>query len=103
MALSSAKAAYNQACLAIMATTHANMILENLIQQDTQNHILIMDSKSGIAIGSSFKGTKLTSHILHCYQYVRNAFNNNNFKHMSTLQEFGLADISMKRKTQRLF
>lgn len=33
VALSSAEAEYNQACLAVMGTNHANMILEDLTQQ----------------------------------------------------------------------
>jgi hypothetical protein len=71
VALSSAEAEYNQACLAIMATTHANMILDNLTQQSSPPDIpIFMDSQSGIAIGSSFKDAKHTRHILRHYHYV---------------------------------
>jgi hypothetical protein len=44
IALSSAEAEYNQACLAIMATTHANMILEDLIQQSFLLLLLFLSS-----------------------------------------------------------
>jgi hypothetical protein len=97
VALSSAEAEYNQAYIAVMATTHANMILEDLTQQTSSPPIpLIMDSKSGIAIGSSFKDTKHTRHILRRYHYVRDAFNNNRFHPLWISQEFELADIGTK-------
>ncbi len=77
VALSSAEE-YNQACLAIMATTHANMILEDLTQHPSSSPgNTFMDSKSGITIGSSFKYTKHTRHILRRFHYVRDVFNNN--------------------------
>jgi hypothetical protein len=68
IALSSAEAKCNQACLTIMATTHANMVLEDLTQQPSPPDIpIFMDNQSGIAIGSSFKDTKHIQHILRCY------------------------------------
>jgi hypothetical protein len=57
VALSSAEAGYNQACFALLTKTHANMILDNLMQQESSSSIsLCMNSKSGVALGS-FKDT----------------------------------------------
>lgn len=96
VALSSAEE-YNQACLAIMATAHANMILEDLTQHPSSSPSnIFMDSKSGIAIGSSFKDTKHTRHILRCFHYVRDVFNNNCLQPLWNLLEFELADIGLK-------
>jgi hypothetical protein len=100
IALSSAEAEYNQACLAVMATTHVNMISEDLTQQSSSSPHppipIFMDSQSGIAIGSSFKDTKHTRHILRRYHYVCDAFQTNRFHPYWIPAEFELADIGTK-------
>ncbi len=53
-----------------MAATHAHMILQDLEHQPDktpQPLPIILDSKSAIAIGTSFKDTKHTRHILRRY------------------------------------
>jgi hypothetical protein len=68
VALSSAEAEYNQACVATMALMHIVMVMNNLESLDEdyerKNIPLILDSNSAIAIGTSFKDTKHTRHIM---------------------------------------
>jgi len=75
IALSSAEAEYNQACMATMALMHISMAMNNLelVDEDTQRYRvpLVLDSSSAIAIGSSFKDTKHTRHIMRRYHFVR--------------------------------
>jgi hypothetical protein len=73
--LSSAEAEYNQACMATMTLMHISMAMNNLdlVDEDTQRYRvpLILDSSSTNVIGSSFKGTKHTRHIMRRYHFVR--------------------------------
>ena len=71
--MSSAKAEYNEACLAAMASAHIKMLLEDLEMEslDNQKVLIIVDSKSAKDMGESFKTTKRTRHILRRYHYVR--------------------------------
>jgi hypothetical protein len=75
IALSSAEAEYNQACMATMALMHISMAMNNLelVDEDTQRYgvSLVLDSSSAIAIGSSFKDTKHTRHIMRRYHFAR--------------------------------
>jgi len=75
VALSSAEAEYNQACIATMALMHISMAVNNLelVDEDTQGMgvPLILDSSSAISIGSSFRDTKHTRHIMRRYHFVR--------------------------------
>jgi len=75
VALSSAEAEFNQACIATMALMHISMAVNNLelVDEDTQRKgiPLILDSSSAIAIGSSFCDTKHTRHIMMRYHFVR--------------------------------
>jgi hypothetical protein len=66
VALSSEEAEYNQTCLCGMAVTHLKMLL-NYMEARSENEgmvSIILDSKSAIAMGNSFKDTKHTHHIL---------------------------------------
>ena len=75
IALCSAEAEYNQACMAKMALMHISMAMNNLelVDEDTQRYRvpLILDSSSTNAIGSSFKDTKHTRHIMRRYHFAR--------------------------------
>jgi hypothetical protein len=65
VALPSAEAEYNEACLACMATNHLCMRLKDLEgKQISSPKELYLDNQSAIAIGKSFKDTKNTRHIL---------------------------------------
>jgi hypothetical protein len=75
VALSSAEAEYHQACVATMALMHITMAINNLelLDEDYEwkDIPLILDSSSAIAIGTSFKVTKHTRHIMQRYHFVR--------------------------------
>jgi hypothetical protein len=67
VALSSAEAEYNEGCLAMMATSHLRMPLaefERTTDESMEPTNIYFDSKSAIAMGSNFRDTKHTRHIL---------------------------------------
>ena len=75
VALSSAEAEYNEACLVFMVTNHLRMILcelQNTVEKDMKPTIMYLDSKSAIAMGTSCKDTKHTRHIMRRFHYMRN-------------------------------
>ena len=99
IALSSAEAEYNEACLACMATNHLAMILDELEGRTEPRKAIpiLLDSKSAIAMGNSFKDTKHTRHIMGRYHYVREGVDSGRF----TLHWIGtddmLSDIGTKQ------
>jgi transposase InsO family protein len=99
VALSSAEAEYNEACLACMATTHMRMLLDELEgnKKPFWKVPLILDSKSAIAMGSSFRDTKHTRHILRRYHYVREGVAANRFQTFWIKTDEELADIGTKQ------
>jgi hypothetical protein len=67
IALSSAEAEYNEGCLAMMASSHLRMLLaelESTTDESMEPTNIYFDSCSAIAMGSNFRDTKHTSHIL---------------------------------------
>ena len=99
VALSSAEAEYNEACLACMATSHMVMFL-NELEGNKQPRLkipLILDSKSAIAMGNSFRDTKHTRHILRRYHYVREAVDAGRFQLYWIKTDDELADIATKQ------
>ncbi len=66
MALSSAEAEYNKACLASMATAHLKQFLEDLelpfaVDRKSKNPIQIfIDNSSAVDMGASFKDLQRT-------------------------------------------
>jgi hypothetical protein len=99
VALSSAEAEYNEGCVAFMAASHLRMLLCELegIQESTLPPTTIyFDSKSAIAMGSSYKDTKHTRHIQRRYHYVRENIANNRFTMGWITSEFQAADIGTK-------
>jgi len=58
---------------------------------------LILDSKSAIAMGSSFRDTKHTRHILRRYHYVREGVTANRFQMFWIKTDDELADIGTKQ------
>jgi hypothetical protein len=67
VALSSAEAEYNEGCVAFMAASHLRMLLcelEGIEDADMAPTTIFFDSKSAIAMGSSYKDTKHTRHIM---------------------------------------
>jgi hypothetical protein len=64
VALSSAEAEYNEACLACMVTAHLKQFLEDLelpFADDKKSKKpiqILVDNRSAVAMGASFKDTK---------------------------------------------
>jgi hypothetical protein len=99
-ALSSAKAEYNQACVATMALMHIAMVINNfeLLEEDHMRTgiPLILDSSSAIAIGNSFKDTRHTRHIMRRFHFVRSMIDKNFIIPLWITTKGQLADLGTK-------
>ncbi len=100
VALSSAEAEYNEGCVAFMAASHLRMLLcelEGIEEANMAPTTMFFDRKDAIAMGSSYRDTKHTRHIMRRYHYVRNeiAANRLNMKWIGT--EFMIGDIGTKQ------
>ena len=97
VAMSSAEAEYNEACLACMGTAHMKMLLEDLEQTELSQPVpIILDSKAAHDMGHSFKTTKHTRHILRRYHYVREGQLTGEHELTWIPKQFQLADIGTK-------
>ena len=99
VAMSSAEAEYNEACLATMALSHIQMFeneLENQQVDAVSNTNLYLDNISAIAMGRSFRDTKHTRHILRRYHFVRTAVEKKRLTLVWISTEFQLADLGTK-------
>jgi hypothetical protein len=101
VALCSAEAEYNEACLACMATSPLRMLLDELeLKRELELFAtvpIILDSSSAIAMGNSFKDTKHTRHIMRRYHYVREGVAAQRFQLDWISTEFELADLGTKQ------
>lgn len=101
VALSSAEAEYNQACLACMASSHLRMFLDEmeLLAVDTVSPSIsiFLDSSSAIAMGNSFRDTKHTRHILRRYHFVRTGVEASRYALLWIPTKAQLADIGTKQ------
>ncbi len=99
VALSSAEAEYNETCLCGMAVTHLKMLLNDMeARPENEDTIyIILDSKSAIAMGNSFKDTKHTRHILRRYHYVRDGIEAKRFELIWINTKNQFADIGTKQ------
>jgi hypothetical protein len=83
VALSSAEAEYNEACLACMATAHLKQFLEDLelpFADDNRSKKpiqILIDNRSTVDMGASFKDTQRTQHMMRRYHYVREGVESN--------------------------
>jgi hypothetical protein len=83
VALSSAEAEYNEACLACMATAHLKQFLEDLdlpFADDKKSKKpiqIFIDNRSAVDMGASFKDTQRTRHMMRRYHYVREGVESN--------------------------
>ena len=97
IALSSAEAEYNEACLACRATAHMKMLLEELEMMEIHHPIpILLDSKAAHDMGHSFKSTKHTRHILRRYHYVREGQLTGEHELIWIPKSYQLADIGTK-------
>ena len=76
VAISSAEAEYNQACLACMATgiMHTSLNHTEGIQEGSREYFpvdILMDNKSAVDMSISFKDTKNVCHIHHRFHFVK--------------------------------
>jgi hypothetical protein len=100
VALSSAEAEYNEVCMAFMAASHLRMLLcelEGVDESSMGPTTMLFDSKSAIAMGSSYRDTKHTRHIMRRYHYVRNEIAANRFTMKWIGTEFMISDIGTKQ------
>jgi hypothetical protein len=100
VAMSSAESEYNEGCVACMAASHCRMLLDELElkTEDAPSPTvkIIMDSKSAIAMGESFKDTKHTRHIMRRFHFVRHGVEKKFYELVWIPTEFQLADIGTK-------
>jgi hypothetical protein len=99
IALSSAEAEYNEACLACMATNHLAMILDEFEGRTEPRRAIpiLLDSKSAIAMGNSFRDTKHTRHIMRRFHYVREGVDSGRFVLCWVGTDDMLSDIGTKQ------
>ena len=74
VALSSAEAEYNQACVTSMAANSMAMLIQEMRGNDPDTPLcvpVLVDNQSAIAMGVSFRDTKHNRHILRRFHYVR--------------------------------
>ena len=76
VAMSSAEAEYNQACLECMATGNMHMTLNHIegIQEGSKEYIpvhILMDNKSAVYMSVSIKDTKNAHHIHRIFHFVK--------------------------------
>jgi hypothetical protein len=100
VALSSAETEYNKGCLAMMATSHLHMLLAELVgtsDESLEPTNIYFDSRSAMAMGSNFRDTKHTRHILRRYHYVREGVQSKRFSMCWIQTLLQLADIGTKQ------
>ncbi len=74
VALSSAEAEYNQACVSGVASNALAMLIQEIRGNDPDlpmGFLLVLDNRAAISMGDSFRDTKHNRHILRRYHYVR--------------------------------
>jgi hypothetical protein len=71
--------------------------LEGSDESSMKPTTMFFDSRSAIAMGSSYRDTKHTRHIMHRYHYVRNEIAANRFSMKWIGTEFMISDIGTKQ------
>ncbi len=80
VALSSAEAEYNEACLGCMATAHLKQFLEDLespfadVKKSKKPIQIYIDNRSAVKMGASFKDTR---HMMRSYHHDREGVESN--------------------------
>jgi hypothetical protein len=102
VALSSAEAEYNEACLACMATAHLRQFLEDLeLHLDDEKRSkkpiqVFIDNRSAVDMGASFKDTQRTRHMMRRYHYVREGIENKQHALIWITNAAQIADMGTK-------
>jgi hypothetical protein len=100
VALSSAEAEYNEGCVAFMGASHLRMLLcelEGINESSMAPTMMYFDSRSAMAMGSSYRDTKHTRHIMRRYHFVRNEIAAKRFEIKWISTEFMISDIGTKQ------
>jgi hypothetical protein len=102
VALSSAEAEYNEACLACMATAHLKQFLEDLelpFAEDKKSKRpiqIFIDNRSAVDMGASFRDTQRTRHMMRRYHYVREGVESNQHALIWITNNAQVADMGTK-------
>ena len=101
VAMSSAEAEYNEACLACMATGNMHMTVNHLegIQEGSEDDKpvdIFMDNRSAVDMSISFKDTKNARHIRRRFHFVKQGVEQNWHKLIWISNEFMVADVTTK-------
>jgi hypothetical protein len=97
IAMSSAEAEYNEACMACMATSHMHMTLnymENVKDESAEDKAvnIYMDNRSAVDMSHTFKDTKNARHIRRRFHFVKQGVQDSWHKLVWISNEFMLAD-----------
>jgi hypothetical protein len=106
VAMSSAEAEYNEACLACMATGNLHMTLNHIegIQEGSAQDLpvdIFMDNKSAVDMSVSFKDTKNARHIRRRFHFVKQGSEQNWHKLIWISNQFMVADVTTKILSQK--
>ena len=99
VALSSAEAEYNEACL---ATAHLKQFLEDLelpFVEDKKSKKpiqIFIDNRSAVDMGASFRDTQRTRHMMRRYHYVREGVESNQHALIWITNSAQVADMGTK-------
>jgi hypothetical protein len=101
VAMSSAEAEYNEACLACMATGNMHMTLNHIegIQEGSKDDLpvdIFMDNKSAVDMSVSFKDTKNARHIRRRFHFVKQGVEQFWHKLKWISNQFMVADVMTK-------
>jgi len=86
--------------MAFMAASHLRMLLyelEGIDESSIVPTIMYFDSRSAMAMGSSYRDTKHTYHIMRRYHFVRNEIAAKRFEMRWISTEFMISDIGTKQ------
>jgi hypothetical protein len=94
-----AEAEYNEGCVAFMAASYLRMLLCELegVDESSMEPTTMFLDKSAIAMGSSYRDTKHTRHIMRHYHHVRNEIVAKRFTMQWISTEFMISDIGTKQ------
>jgi hypothetical protein len=106
VAMSSAEAEYNEACLACMATGNLHMTLNHIegIKEGSEQDLpvdIFMDNKSAVDMSVSFKDTKNARHIRRRFHFVKQGSEQNWHKLIWISNQFMVADVTTKILSQK--
>ena len=101
VAMRSAEAEYNQACLACMATGNMHMTLNHIerIQEWSKEDLpvdILMDNKSAVDMSISFRDTKNAHHIHRRFHFVKQGVEQLWHKLIWISNQFMVAHVSTK-------